>query len=246
MLIKTEGIVIKLMDYGESNKIITLYTPRYGKISVMAKGAKKPKSRFHGVTQLLTYGEYVLFMGQQMGNLNHGEIEHHFVDIKKNIEKTAYAAYMAELIDRIQEAKEANPYLFKQFLSGLEQINSGKDEEMVAMMFEMKLLQTAGYRPHLHSCAICGNRENLNYFSIQHGGIICSLHQEQESYLLDPGTVKVLKMFEQIDIQRLGNINVKSATRSQLKTIMKAFFDRHIGISLKSRHFIEQMKNLND
>lgn len=245
MLVKTEGVVIKSIDYGETNKIITLFTKTHGKVSVLAKGAKKPKSRFHAVTQMFSYGQYVFFLGKEMGNLNHGEMEFSFKEIKQDIEKTAYAAYMAELLDKMTEPKETNSFLFEQLIAGLEQINEGKDEEMVAMLFEMKLLQVAGYQPHLQSCTICGNIENLDYFHIRHGGLVCDRHQKEQAIYLQPGTIKVLKMFEQINMRRLGNIKVREATKSQLRFVMRSFFDEYIGISLKTRNFLDQMKNFN-
>lgn len=61
MLVRTEGIVIRTVDYGETNKIITLYTRTHGKVSLMARGAKKTKSRFSSMSQVFSYGEYIFF-----------------------------------------------------------------------------------------------------------------------------------------------------------------------------------------
>ncbi len=243
MIIKAEGVVIKTMDYGETNKIITLFTKQYGKVSILVKGAKKPKSRFHSLVQMFSHGEYIFFLGKEMGTLNHGEVEQRFTDMIEDIEKTAYAAYMVELLDKMTESKVPQPHLFNQLLSSLEQINAGKDAEMIAMMFEAKLLQETGYRPQLQSCVICGNTDHLHSFSVRHGGMICNKHDEEQAVSLQAGTIKILTVFQQIDIHRLGNINIKESTKSQLRVIMRAFFDEYIGISLKTRRFLDQMKH---
>lgn len=244
MLIKTEGIVIKAINYGEGNKILTLYTRTHGKIAVMARGARKTKSRLNAVAQVFSYGEYVLFLGKQMGTLNQGDIVFHFSDIYLDIEKTAYAAYIVELVDKMTDSNESNPFLFQQLLSALEQINTGKDLEIVTRIFEMKILLEAGYRPTLHSCTLCGAKEGLTSFSIRHGGLICNRHQNESAITLQNGTVKLLRMFEALDISRLGNIDVKSSTKNQLQFIMREFYDEYIGTPLKSRNFLDQIEKL--
>ena len=74
MLQKCEGIVIRTTDYGETNKIVTLYTREWGKIGVMARGAKKPNSRLSAITQLFTYGYFLLQNGRGLGSMQQGEI----------------------------------------------------------------------------------------------------------------------------------------------------------------------------
>ncbi len=248
MLIRTEGIVIKAFDYGEGSKIITLFTKNYGKISIYAKGAKKTKSRLNILTQVFCYGEYIYYLGNKssMGTLNQGDVEEHFADIYKDITKTSYAAYLIELVDKLTEIKQPNQYLFEQLLSSLEHINSGKEEEIVARIFEMKIFQIFGYKPHLHSCAICKDEDNLTAFSISNGGIVCGKHKDNNAIIINSNTVKLLRLFDVIDIRRLGNIDVKQSTKSQLKLVMETFFDEYVGIPLKSRNFLEQIKKFED
>lgn len=245
MIIKTEGIIIKTLDYGEGNKILTLYTANYGKISLMARGAKKTKSRLSGVTQLFTYGQFIFFKGSQMGTLNQGEVIQRFVEVQKDIHKTAFVAYLVELVDRMVEPEQPDPYLFRQLLSGIEQINQGKDSEIVARIFEMKMLRHAGYLPNLYTCSLCGAEQSIFTLSIPDGGLICQTHLNQPTVTIQEGTLKLLRIFEQMDMGRLGNINVKASTKSQLQYILRSFFDEYVGIEFKSRHFLDQMKKYN-
>lgn len=246
MLIRTEGIVIKTINYGEGSKILTIYSRSNGKISVMAKGARKTKSRINAVTQVFSYGEYGIFLpnSNQMGTLNQGDISLHFTDIFQDIEKTAYAAYIVELVDKLTEANEPNPFLFQQLLASLELINQGKDMEVITRIFEMKMFLASGYRPNLHSCVLCDSQDNLNFFSIHHGGLLCNKHENEQSITLQQGTIKLLRLFEGIDIRRLGNIDVKNSTKTQLQHVLQAFYDEYIGIPLKSRNFLDQMDKL--
>lgn len=92
MLNKVNGVVIRTVDYGEGNKILRLYTEEKGKLSLMARGAKKVKSRHAAVSQLFTLAQYTFFSSGSMGTLNHGEIIRPRSLIREDLVKTAFAA----------------------------------------------------------------------------------------------------------------------------------------------------------
>src|SRR5690606_23389079 len=130
MLQKCEGIVLRTQDYGESNKIVTIYTREWGKVGVMAQGAKKPNSRLSAVTQPFTYGYFLLRKGRSLQTLQQGEIIDSMREIKGDIFLTAYASYICELTDKGVEEKKPNPYLFELFYQILHYINEGYDPEV--------------------------------------------------------------------------------------------------------------------
>lgn len=101
MQYRVQGIVIRGMDYGEGNKILTLFTREIGKVSVVARGAKKVKSRFGSAAQLFTYGDYLFFKSGQLGTLNHAEIIEGFHPLREDLDQAAHASYLAELTDRM-------------------------------------------------------------------------------------------------------------------------------------------------
>ena len=105
MLQKCEGIVIRSTDYGESNKVVTLYTRELGKVGVMARGAKKPNSRLSAITQLFTHGYFLVQKGSGLGSLQQGEMVSSLRTIREDIFLTAYASYIQETLER-QRKKE--------------------------------------------------------------------------------------------------------------------------------------------
>ena len=100
-------------DYGETNKIITIYTRELGKVGVMARGAKKPSSRLSSTTQLFTYGNFMFQKSKGLGSLQQGETIDSMREIREDIFLTAYASYIVELLDKSTENMKANPYLFE-------------------------------------------------------------------------------------------------------------------------------------
>lgn len=247
MFVKSEGIVIRSTDYGEGNKIITVFTREHGKIGMMARGAKKPKSRLAAISQLLTYGYYMYDRtGSQLATLNQGEIIHSFRDIRQDLTRTAYAAYMVELLDKLTEEREANPYLFQLLQLTLEYLEAGKDFEVLSRIFEVKMLQAAGYRPRLDGCLACKSGDGPFLFSVREGGFICEKcrYRDPHSMVLTEGTAKLLRLFQHFDLSRMGDIKVKETTKTQLRQVLQHFIDEHAGLRLKSRHFLEQLRKL--
>jgi len=243
VLYKLEGIVIRSMDYGENNKIIAIYTRHNGKMSIMVRGAKKMNSRFSAVIQLFTHGEFVLFKTSSMGTLNQSETIASHRKLRENLHMSAYSAYVVELIDRIVPELDQNEMMFEQLKASLEAIESDKDAAIVLHIMEMKMLAIAGYSPQLESCVSCGAHEGEMAISITQGGVLCThcFHSDNRHIRITASALKMLRLFQRMDLRRLGVIEVKTETKHQLKQVMRNFMDHFIDIRLKSRNFLDQM-----
>jgi DNA repair protein RecO (recombination protein O) len=245
MLIKAEGLVLRSKDYGEGNKIVTIFSPDLGKVSIMARGAKKPKSRLSSISQPFTYGTYLFYRGSQtgMGSLSQGEIIDSFRDLRQDLSKTAYAAYFAELLDKLVEDGEKSPLTFDLLLTSFRYLDDDKDAEILARLYEIKMLTVGGYRPELNQCVSCGSIEGTFGFSVREGGFLCDqcLHKDQQRLPLQLQTLKLLRLLYHFDIHRLGNINVKHETKEELRKVLWLFMDHHTPLRLKSRSFLEKM-----
>ncbi|MGO0060531.1 DNA repair protein RecO [Brevibacillus fluminis] len=247
MLAKWEGIVIRTVDYGEAGKVLTLFTREHGKVGVMARGAKKPRSRLAAVSQPFTYGYFLVKTGGfGMADLTQGEIVESFADLRQDLLLTAYTAYIVELFDRLTHEGEVNPFLFQLLLLTLRYLDEGRDAEVLCRIFESKMLIVAGIKPQLHACADCGSTQEPFVISVTHGGLLCPNCQVHDPYSITvtPTTWKLLRLFQMFDLERLGEIDVKPATRSQLKHVLRRFIDEHLDIRLKSRNFLDQMEKL--
>jgi DNA repair protein RecO (recombination protein O) len=238
-----EGIVIRTVPYGESNTIITLYTKELGKIGVMARGAKKPKSRFTSITQLFTYGIFVFQKGRGLGTLQQGEALSSFRKIREDLVKTAYAAYLAELLDRNTSEDEQKPDLFGWLKQSLEYINHGIDPEVITFLFEMKMMKTAGIVPELSKCVSCQASQGNFSFSIREGGFLCERCSFKDPYrmMISKGAAKLLNMFYHLDLSRLGNVSLKKETKRELRMLFDAYMDEYSGVYLKSKKFLKQL-----
>ncbi len=243
MLQKCEGIVIRTSDYGESNKVVTIFTREWGKVGVMARGAKKPNSRLSAVTQLFTYGYFLVQKGTGLGSLQQGEMISSMRGIREDIFLTAYASYIVELTDKSTEDKKSNPFLFELLYQTLNYINEEYDPEILMHIFELKMLSVLGLHPILNQCSVCGSTDGNFSFSIREGGFICHRCLEKDPYhiKLSISVVKLLRLFYYFDLSRLGTISVKDDTKAELKRVISAYYDEYSGLHLKTKKFLDSI-----
>lgn len=246
MLQKCEGIVIRTNDYGETNKIVTIYTRELGKVGVMARGAKKPNSRLASSTQLFTYGYFLFQKSSGLGGLQQGETISSMRGIREDIFLTAYASYAAELLDKSTEQNEPNPFLFELFNQTLQLLNEGVDPDVLLYIFEMKIVNVLGLYPQLDSCVNCSSKDGTFHFSIRENGFICHRCFEVDPYRLpiSQATAKLLRLFYYFDLERLGKVTVKPETKAELKLVIDSYYSEYSGIFLKSKKFLDQMESL--
>lgn len=245
MLYRVEGIVIRSMDYGEGNKIITLCTKSHGKVGVLVRGAKKIRSRHAAATQPFTYGEYIFFRGMgNLGTLHSCEILEANHTLREQLHLAAYASYVAELMDRALHDEEVGGPMFEQLHAYMRAIAEGKDVQVTTHLFEMKLWQCTGVAPRLYACVACGKEEGLTVFSWRLGGTLCKNCESREhaNNLSNLHILAILQRLEMTDLRRLGNITLKPATKLQLRSCMRGYMDAHVGVRLKSLQFLEQME----
>ncbi|AQQ52971.1 DNA repair protein RecO [Planococcus lenghuensis] len=244
MLSQLEGIVIRTRPYGETNKIVTLFTREAGKITCMARGAKKPASRLASVTQPFTHGTYSVYKGKGMGTLQNGDRLESFRHMREDILATAYVSYITELIDRLTEQDEPQPIIYEILYQALRAIEEEYDPEAIALFVEWKMLPVAGLTPTLHQCANCGETEGEFAFSFQELGFLCHRCFHVDPYIirLSPALIKVIRMLYSVPIERVGSLTLKKESKQLLKTIIRTVYEEQAGIRLKSRQFLEQLE----
>ncbi|WP_409347244.1 DNA repair protein RecO [Paenibacillus sp. MBLB4367] len=251
MLYRVQGIVIRSMDYGEGNKILSIYTEPAGKVGVMVRGAKKTNSRHAAVAQLFTYGDFVFYKNGrgQLGTLNHAELIDAHQKLREDLVMAGYGAYMAEMYEKLMPEEEGNPIMFEQLKAGLEAVENGKDGGIVSHLIEMKMLGLSGYLPQLDQCVSCGETvadggKLLTALSVSQGGVLCPRckYTDPRAVMIAGGTLKLLRLFQRLDLRRLGTTDIKPATKAELKQCMRSFMDTFFDIRWKSRSYLDQME----
>lgn len=244
MLEKVDGVIIKTKDYSETHKIITIFSKKIGKISALARGAKKPRSRMAALTQPFVYGQFFLYLSKGLSTIQQGEILDSYRPIREDIIKTTYAAYVAELTDKLLDNQTPEYYLYDQFIQTLDWISEKELPEIPIIMYELKLYKKAGFAPVVDKCVNCGLNELPYSFSIKEGGYLCNqckMRLDPEAIQLSNAISKILYVFLNIDLNRVGNVSVKDENLKLLRNLLNEYYDHYGGFYLKSRKVLNQL-----
>lgn len=174
--IKAKGLVIREVNTGEADKIITIFSKSRGRIAALAKGARRPRSKLVAGTQFLCYCDYMLFSGRDMYSINNCEVLEPFYEIRNDIIRLTYAAHFIDIINESILENQPSPRALQLLLNSLHMLSkTDKDPQLIARIFEMRVLSILGYAPYVRSCMICGSGDINNVsFSFRKCGFLCS------------------------------------------------------------------------
>jgi DNA repair protein RecO (recombination protein O) len=229
--------VLKTSDLGENNKILTIFTDKIGKISTVAKGAKKSKSKFLSLTQPLCYGEYMVFRGKNLYTLNEGKIIDSFQELLGDLTTLTYASYLCELVDISMQQDESNRELFKEFVTALYLIKTKAiDNELLIRAFELKLMRLTGYTINFENCSLCRKKiVNSNYISLQYYGGVCDDCNKEHGMHISRATFNALKFLNNITLDKVYRLNLSKEIKEELYKI---------NISLIANNYSRKPKSL--
>jgi DNA repair protein RecO (recombination protein O) len=161
-IVKTEAVVLSKMNYGDSSSIALLFTEDLGKISVIVKGARSPKSKYGKIVDPLNYLSVVLYKkeSRELQLLSGADIIDHYPAMKNDLNNLGYAYGVAELVKNLLADREVSKRIFKGIIKILSILNSGEEKpEITFGRFFMFLLKETGYEVQIDSCAICGKEK---------------------------------------------------------------------------------------
>ncbi|HEY1835769.1 MAG TPA: DNA repair protein RecO [Candidatus Saccharimonadales bacterium] len=148
----TKGIVLSRTDFGEADRILTLLTPDYGKLRLMAKGVRRVKSKLAGGIELFSVSDITFIRGRgDIGTLVSSRLQKYYGEIVKNIDRTMLGYELIKMLNKVTEDEPEPEYfeLLEQTFVALD--NSGIDLDLIKLWFSMQLLRLGGHRPNLQT-----------------------------------------------------------------------------------------------
>ena len=177
-IIKTEAVVLTKMDYGDTSKIVSLYSKDFGKFSAIIKGARSPKSKIGMAVDPLNHIQVVFYKKdtRELQIISSADLINHFTAIKEDLDKLKYSQAILELLKNLTVEHEVNERLFKGVIRILTLINSNSELPVILFgRFFIFFLSELGYELQLEKCSVCG-RTNLENMELSHNfelGILC-------------------------------------------------------------------------
>lgn len=237
------GIVISEQNYGEKSKIINILTKEKGIIGLMVKGARSLKSPLRSVTGKLTYGTFnILFKKDKLSILKEVSVINSFNNIKKDIELISYASYLLDLATQVTRHNE-NSLVFDNLIEGLIKINDKYNPVVITNILELKYLDNLGVLPILDCCVECGSTDNIVTLSSDKGGYLCKNCRYNEP-IISNKAIKLIRLYYYVDIIKIDNINVGEDIVNEINNFLNNYYDKYTGLYLKSKEFLNNIKNL--
>lgn len=244
---KTEGIIIRVRDYGEADRIVTLFTREHGKVQAIVKGCRKQKSKKRGVIQLFTYGDFVIYNGRSLDTVTQCQAKEVFGPLREDLDRMAYATYLVELLDGFVNTNDAHEDLFLLSLICLH-LMTVDDPELVVRAFEIRLMDTLGYQPNLSDCVVCGGalQGARAFFSSRLGGGLCErcASHDTESVACKMGTINMLKQLAVWDLKRIRVLKLTGEAKREIGDIMKTYINQRLEKKIKSADFLQSLTSV--
>lgn len=173
--IKVRGVIIKQSDFGERNRVLTIFTREYGIIRAVVYGAKSIKHKNSASTQFLCYADFILRdTGRDMMTLVSCDILESFFPVYEDIAKLSLCVYLADLIYSLINQNVPDANILSLFLNTVYAIcYRNIDNSIAKAVFELRVMSYAGYMPNLSCCTVCQKKDDIASFSPKSGGILC-------------------------------------------------------------------------
>lgn len=245
------AIILRRIEYGDSDLILTFLTQEEGKGAAIAKSAKRSVKRFGGVLEPFSLLQVVWKQGRAgLPILQEASLRSAFFNIRGDIRKTAYASYWTGLVHEWTEEGPPQESLFELLRHVLFQLDQGgTPPEALSILFQMRFAALAGYRPQLTRCSGCGTTmedipDNHVVFDIHRGGIFCKTCQTRSTLkmFLSKGTIKQLLWTTRGDCDLAGRIRFSERSIQEGMAFLETFLPYQLGKQPKSLEFLHKIR----
>lgn len=229
--VKINGIVLSESNMGDFDKMLTILTPNYGKISCVAKGARRPKSALLAGTQMFCFGEYLVYKGSQTYHINSVEPIEVFYNLRIDLDKLKYAVHINKIVQDVTHENQNCYKILQLVLNTLYTISeTDKNLDMVLGVFKLRLLCILGFTPQIMECTNCKEKENLVYFSMKDNGLKCKIcgKQDTSTIQISESTLNAIKYTVTAPPKKLYSFNLKDEALEEFKLVSKLYFNEKL------------------
>jgi DNA repair protein RecO (recombination protein O) len=244
---EADAIVLRRLDYGEADRILTLLSRQYGKFSAIAKGIRKGKARHGSALDLFSHSRMMLAKGRNLDVVAQVERRSDVRHIAGDVRRTAYACLVAEVVDKVVEDRHPVDDIFDLVLVTLARLdNQARSSRADAAWFLMRVLDLLGYQPQLFDCPGCNQPlpETAGWFSPLLGGILCSRcgdHRQSGSPVSLNG-LKILRVMAVGNGELYDRLKLTVDVQHEVEQALEAQLEYHLDRHLKSLDFIRTIR----
>ncbi len=245
------GIVLQRRDHGEADRLVTLITPNRGRVTLIAKGARKITSRKAGHLELFTHVRVQVAQARAWDIITQAETLHSYPRLRESLPRTAHAYYMAELLLHFAPEEEADTPLFDLALETLAYLNGSDNLLLVSRWFEAHLLRITGFQPQLYVCTACRAPlalDIVNYWIPAEGGVQCPRCGEGKRHAmsLPPRLLKLMRYLQVHTFASARTLPVSPETWRELEVYVQGYLRVILERDIHAVAFIRRLRQEKD
>ncbi|MBR3622007.1 MAG: DNA repair protein RecO [Selenomonadaceae bacterium] len=241
---ETEAIVIGSVNFGDTDKIVTLFTKSHGKVRASAFGARRPKSPLAAPLQMFHVVEANLSEGYSLDTLKQASIKKRYKKFGEDLETFAYGMFVAEILCEVFGEKQAEPEVFELAIKIFDCFEK-RNPRVTAVAAAWQLLFKAGFSLSADVCPICEKKISVNAdayrVSVKEGGFLCENHEDINDYIeISDGAKKLTEDFLKLDFEN-PSVSVKGSCLIEVEKVLLKFLQNILGYNPKSLKFIREL-----
>jgi len=230
---QTTGIVLARTNYSEADRILRVLTPDRGKVSVLAKGARRIKSRAGGHLELFGEVTFMLATGRNLDVVTQARLKWYPHHLTEDYRRLSLAFLMAQITDRLTAEGHATDGVYWTFLEALHAVDTGAAGSLPELWYKLRILGLCGFQPALSACLVCGRHdESAPYaFSPEKGGILCQPDAAPSDAAMSPSVIKLWRLLSAHNYQSVANITSAADLATATLPLCDEFYEHHLGKS---------------
>lgn len=241
MNLEVEGYILSEVPYGETSKVINVFTKDFGIIGIMCKGAKGIKSKNRVATMKLSYAKFnILYKKNKLSTLISADIINPLKTIKSDIILVGFLTYLSDLTYQVLKQSNLCNEIYDIFIEGIKKIENKLDPIVITNIIEIKYLEYLGILFNLNECTLCGSKKNIITVSADKGGYICQNCLTNE-VIVSAKIIKMLRIYYYVNISSIKEINVDDKTKNSINMFLNEYYDKYAGLYLNSKSFLNKM-----
>ncbi len=236
---RTRALVLRTFDHAESDRLVHLYTETLGRVSVIAKGARRSRRRFPGMLEILTLIDARLVERPRstLARLEGATLLRPFEPLVSSLGRYTIACQLLELLDRFTGEREASPELFQFAVGVLEVVEHEEPDRLLGLLVLVKTLARLGYRPGLTACTACGGQipsRGRVGFASRHGGGVCRRCVSPEDASVPVRVLYALEAGIRAPLRERGQLGLRPSDVALAEILIDRFAHFHLGSQLRS------------
>ena len=253
--IRSEALILRCVDFGESDRILHLLVPEIGRLPVIAKGARRSVRRFAGTLDLFNHVRFHVERksSNTLGRLDQARLLDPFTALRCDAKRFALACYLIELLDRMAPeggVRQDTQRIFDFALQALRALTTRTPDARLRVLLELRALDALGLRPELSRCVRCGTpvaapgaEPRVADFQVAEGGVVCAKcgRAGPMALAVHPGTLRALEQGLRLDLDKLDRLAIQGSALEEARNLLGQFQRYHLGVELRSERFLDQL-----